>query len=161
MLRWRCELMQLASWLTTWWNSGSIGYWLSHFVACLLMGCVVKACIQTRFVARLGPTWPGKQFTPCCLPLPLAMLIGSRTLSHWQSLPGTEPKSSALVELRGRRPYLAMSVTYVGALGGSIALGRSSPKRENGCACAALTRLTAMPSSHSRSQFIAPRVLLN
>jgi len=50
--------MQLASWLTTWWNSGSTGYWLSHFVACLMTGCVVNVCIQARFAAHPAPLGP-------------------------------------------------------------------------------------------------------
>jgi len=30
-------------------------HWLSHFIACLLTGCVVNVCTQARFAARPAP----------------------------------------------------------------------------------------------------------
>jgi len=91
-------------------------------------GLCSKDVYSDALCSAPGPTWLGKQFTPCCLPLTLVILIGSRTLSHWQSLPRTEPKTPTLVEFRGRRPYLAMSVTHVGAFGGRSPLVAILPR---------------------------------
>jgi len=153
--------MQLAPWLTTWWNSGSISYWLSHFVACLLTGCVVNACIRTPFAARLAPfgSQSSSLLVACRLNMPFP--IGNRTLSQLRSLARCEPSTSISGGFRGFRLYLAVNVKEGGALGRYIALSRSSHTRENICACAVLTRLIVLPASHSRSQFIAHRVLLN
>ena len=140
--------------------------WLNRQLAVALCrmsadGLCSKCVHSNALCSAPSPVCLTKQFTSGSLPLNLAFPIGNRTLSQLRSLARCEPSTSISGGFRGFRLCLAVNITYVGALGGSIALGRSSPTRENGCACAALTRLTAMPSSHSRSQFIAHRVLLN
>jgi hypothetical protein len=106
-----------------------------------------------------GPTWLVEQFTPCCLPLTLAFLIGYRTLSQSQSLPIVRPRIPALVGFSSYRRHLSMSVADVG-VPRRIALGRTSPTRANVCYCAVLTRVTTIPLSHWLSHFIALYAML-
>ena len=48
-------------------------------------GLCSKDVYSDALCSAPGPTWVEKQFTPCYLPLTLVILIGSRTLSHWQN----------------------------------------------------------------------------